>query len=57
MKNIFCFCCKLFHQTLKSNLAIDGYSDWHNVPTALTIHEKASNYFIPYSLWIETEKN
>ncbi|KAL4119436.1 hypothetical protein QTP88_012245 [Uroleucon formosanum] len=53
---IFCFCCKLFDRTPKSNLAICGFSDWHNVSAALTVHEKAPNHFKAYGTWIEIEK-
>ncbi|KAL4083829.1 hypothetical protein QTP88_009364 [Uroleucon formosanum] len=55
-EKIFCFCCKLFDRTPKSNLAICGFSDWHNVSVALTVHEKAPNHFKAYGIWIEIEK-
>lgn len=53
---IFCFCCKLFDRTPRSSLAIGGFSDWHNISTALTMHEKAPNHFKAYGTWIEIEK-
>ncbi|XP_050066053.1 uncharacterized protein LOC126555133 [Aphis gossypii] len=53
---IFCFCCKLFDRTPKSNLAICGFSDWRNVSAALTVHETAPNHFKAYGTWIEIEK-
>lgn len=56
-KKIFCFCCKFFDRTPKSNLAIDAFSNLYNISAALTKHEKkVSNYFMSYDTWIKIDK-
>lgn len=38
-------------------MTIDGFSDWHNISIALTMHDNTPNHFKSYRyIWIEIEK-
>ncbi|KAF2886394.1 hypothetical protein ILUMI_19779 [Ignelater luminosus] len=53
---VFCFCCILFdNSSASSDWPKKGYSDWGNLITALTLHEKSVNHKTAFRAWKELD--
>ncbi|XP_042465822.1 uncharacterized protein LOC122048298 [Zingiber officinale] len=59
LDKIFCFCCKLFKKQkhkIGTQLANEGYNDWHNLSRCLTSHEASKEHMECMTDWLELER-
>ncbi|XP_042466060.1 zinc finger MYM-type protein 1-like [Zingiber officinale] len=59
LDKIFCFCCKLFKKQkhkIGTQLANEGYNDWHNLSHCLTSHEASKEHMECMTDWLELER-
>ncbi|XP_042401404.1 52 kDa repressor of the inhibitor of the protein kinase-like [Zingiber officinale] len=59
LDKIFCFCCKLFKKQknkIGTQLANEGYNDWHNLSRCLTTHEASKEHMECMADWLELER-
>ncbi|KAG7609755.1 hypothetical protein ISN44_As05g018300 [Arabidopsis suecica] len=55
VNKIFCFCCKLFNKSDKTQLATTGFSDWKNILKRLKEHESNRDHILCMKKWLELE--
>lgn len=53
---VFCFCCKLFSKSKKSQLSNEGCKDWRNISLKLKRHENSTGHAKNMLLWIDLKQ-